>query len=202
MSQPIVIFDLGEVLVTPTNLFPKLAARVVVDETPFEAAYWTRRLEYDLGLDAIEYWTDVLEELSIPATASAIDDLIRIDTQAWTTIRADAATLLEQLHSAGVRLGILSNATQEMATAARLAPWSSWITDWFFSVEVGLAKPNPAIYEHVADSIGLPGESIIYLEDSPRSVIAAREAGWNAHLWISGAGASTFLGRLGLIPAA
>jgi putative hydrolase of the HAD superfamily len=203
MSQPhpIVIFDLGEVLVTPTHLFRDLAARVEVNVDKFEAAYWTRRLEYDLGLDAVDYWTDILEELAIPVAPSLIEALVRIDTRGWTAVRPDAVELLELLHSARVRLGILSNATSEMATAARRAPWAPCITDWFFSVEVGLAKPNPALYDYVAETVGLPGPSIVYLEDNPRSVITARAAGWNAHLWTSAAGATAFLAGLGLISA-
>jgi hypothetical protein len=62
----IVVFDLGEVLVTPTGLIDALAARVAHEPGSFKTAYWKRRLEYDLGLDASLYWTDVLEGSGSP----------------------------------------------------------------------------------------------------------------------------------------
>lgn len=195
--QPrIVIFDLGEVLVTPTGLNDELAARVASDPETFKTLYWRRRLEYDLGLEATDYWTDILEGLGIVATSSAIEDLVRIDSVAWTTIRPDAARLLEHVHSAGMRIGILSNSTIEMAHAARRAAWSRWVDDWFLSAEIGLAKPDPAIYRYVTETVGLPANRIAYIEDSPASIDAARAAGWNAHTWKSGVDTAAHLADL------
>jgi putative hydrolase of the HAD superfamily len=186
MTDPaIVIFDIGEVLVTPTGLMDRLARRVGCDATRFAVAYWKRRLEYDLGLDAFEYWIDILDGLAVVANLSTVQDLIRIDTLGWTTIRPDAARLLERLHESGMRVGVLSNATVEMGEALREGPWSHLIDDWFFSFELGIAKPNPAVFLRVADALGLPASQISYVEDSQASVKAALDAGWTAHLWRS-----------------
>jgi putative hydrolase of the HAD superfamily len=122
--------------------------------------------------------------------------LIRIDTAGWTTIRPDAAELLKQLHDDGVRIGILSNATIEMAAAARQSVWAQWVADWFFSAELGIVKPYPAIYQHVTETIGLPSDSIIYIDDNQRSVDGALATGWNAHLWTSGADTARLLNGL------
>lgn len=192
----IVIFDLGEVLVTPSRLMADLAARAGSDATSFEAAYWTRRLEYDLGLDHVEYWANVLQSLGTQVTKPMIDDLTRIDTSAWTTIRPDAAQLLKQLHGSGMRLGILSNATVEMVYAAQESDWAPWVSDWFFSTELGIAKPNPAIYQHVTKVLGMDPDAILYVEDSPASVSAAHAEGWNAYLWRSGADTAAHLAAL------
>jgi putative hydrolase of the HAD superfamily len=194
--QQIVIFDLGEVLVTPAGLIDALAARVACDPETFKTAYWTRRLEYDLGLRATEYWTDVLEGLGTVATPAAIEELVDIDSVAWTTVRPDAARLLEQVSSAGLRIGILSNATIDMARAARRAEWSRWVDDWFLSAEIGIAKPDPAIYRHVTETVGLPADRIAYIDDSAASIVAAQAAGWSAHLWTSGAETAAHLAEL------
>jgi putative hydrolase of the HAD superfamily len=196
LAPRIVIFDLGEVLVTPSGLNDELAARLASDPETFKTAYWRRRLEYDLGLEAIEYWTDTMKELGTVPTQSRIEDLIRIDSIGWTTIRPDAARLLEHLHGAGMRIGILSNATIEMAHAARRAEWSRWVNDWFLSAEIGLAKPDPAIYRYVTEAVGLPASRIAYIEDSPASIDAARAAGWNARMWKSAADTAAQLADL------
>lgn len=197
----IVIFDLGEVLATPPALYDSLAARLTQDAAAVAAAYWMHRDDYDRGGEGNVFWTAVLEKLGIPASADALEDLTRIDTEAWTTIRPDAAALLENLHSAGVRVGILSNATIDMARAARQTPWARWVSDWFFSSELGVAKPDPAIYRCVSDALGLPAGSIVFVDDRPVNVEAARKAGWNAWVWTSGSDTATLLMDLGLIDA-
>ncbi|MFF1573953.1 HAD-IA family hydrolase [Leifsonia sp. NPDC058292] len=201
-SPRIVVFDLGEVLSTPTGMIERLAARVAHEPESFERAYWLRRLEYDLGLDTITYWTDVLESLGVPATGDALEDLIRIDTESWTTIRADARELLRGLHEAGTRIGILSNATIEMAAACRQGEWAPWVTDWFFSAELGLAKPDPAIYHRVTQELELPAASILYIDDSRASVESATIQGWDSHLWTSPLATVTLLTEAGLIKRA
>lgn len=200
MKEPtVVVFDLGEVLVTPTDLNSHLAARVACDPEKFRTAYWARRLEYDLGLDADEYWIDLLDELGIPTTQSVIQDLIDIDSVGWTTLRADALALLQLLHSNGHRIVILSNGTHEMALAARNSPWASLVDKWFFSAELGMAKPGLDIYETVGRQLGAAPPEIHYLEDSTQSVETARRAGWHTHHWTNPDRAWEFLAARELI---
>jgi putative hydrolase of the HAD superfamily len=198
----VVIFDLGEVLATPPHLYASLAAPLDRHPEAVEAAYWSSRDAYDRGGTAQVYWSDVLAELGVTPTESVIAELTRIDTEAWTTIRPDAMSLLSSLSGKGVRVGILSNATREMAQAARRTPWAQYITDWFFSSELRLAKPDRAIYHHVSNALGLPPEYILFLDDRPVNVEAALGAGWDAHVWISGADTRTWMHDLGLLPAA
>ncbi len=197
----IVIFDLGEVLATPPSLYVSLAAPLDRHPEVVGAAYWAYRDAYDRGGTAQAFWSDVLAELGIPPTGRVIVELTHIDTEAWTTIRPDAMSLLSSLSRKGVRVGILSNATREMAQAARRTPWAPYITDWFFSSELRLAKPDRAIYHHVTNALGLPPEHILFFDDRPVNVDAALDAGWNAHVWISGADTRTRMADLDLLPA-
>lgn len=196
-----VVFDLGGVLVDPSPLMGRLAAILDVPADTFEAAYWVRRLEYDLELSALDYWRDVLARLRLSETPSQIASLIDVDSDAWTAARPEAATLLERLHARGTRLVILSNATKEMGRAARRSPWAQYISEWFFSAEVGLAKPDPAIYHHVARSLNADASDLHYFEDSRKAVDAAAASGWNAHLWQSQAAAEALLRSHGFLDA-
>ena len=51
-----------------------------------------------------------------------------------------------------------------------------------YSHEVGLAKPDPAVYALTADRLGVAPGEIAFLDDSPVSVDGARAAGWHAVL--------------------
>lgn len=180
-----VVFDLGGVLVDPATLNDDLATVLDVDAEAFRAAYWVRRLEYDLGLPAEDYWDDVFARLKVSPTLGVRLTLIRVDSEGWTTLRPEAHHLLERLHREDVRIAILSNATKEMGKAARASSWARWVSDWFFSAEVGLAKPNEELYKRVSASLQMTPRDLHYLEDVQRGVDVAANLGWMAHLWSS-----------------
>ncbi|MDX3264963.1 HAD family phosphatase [Streptomyces sp. MI02-2A] len=193
------IFDLGEVLSTPPGLFQSLAACLSHSPEAVETAYWEHREAYDRGGTATAFWSSLLTDLSTPTTKDLASELTGIDTVAWTTIRPDATALLRSLSKRGIRVGILSNAPHEIAAAARETPWAAYISDWFFSAELRLAKPDPAIYQHVTNQLHLPGEAVVFIDDRQVNVNAALSAGWNAHYWISGADTAVLLQNLRIL---
>jgi putative hydrolase of the HAD superfamily len=194
-----VVFDLGEVLATPDDLYGAIALRLSRQHTAIEAAYWAHRDDYDRGASSLTFWSAVLDQVGIAAHEDLVHDLTQIDTEAWTTLRADATSLLTDLSDKGIRVGVLSNATLDMAVAARETEWADYVTDWFFSSELKLAKPDPAIYRHVTEELGLPAGSIVFIDDRQVNVNAALDAGWNAHLWTSGANTRKLLEQVGLL---
>jgi putative hydrolase of the HAD superfamily len=199
-SNHAVIFDLGEVLATPVDLYMAFAACMDRPDPLVEAAYWRHRDGYDRGGTAEEFWTAVLGDLDAAASPHLIADLTEIDTRAWTTLRRDSDDLLTTLAGLGTRLGILSNATREMARRARATAWSAYITDWFFSSEMGAAKPDPRIYSLVEERLNCAPGSIVFFDDREANVRAAQEAGWTANLWVSGEQTVAALRRLAILP--
>jgi putative hydrolase of the HAD superfamily len=53
----------------------------------------------------------------------------------------------------------------------------------FFSCEMGYQKPAHAYYQHIKKMLKLENESILFWDDSPLNVKAARECGWNAEIY-------------------
>lgn len=51
-----------------------------------------------------------------------------------------------------------------------------------YSHEVGLAKPNPAVFRLTEQRLGAQPHEIVFLDDQDRHVEAARRAGWQAVL--------------------
>jgi putative hydrolase of the HAD superfamily len=200
LPVPVVVLDLGEVLATPTGLLLDLAERAGTDEATMTAAYWAYRNEHDRGGDAHAYWSSALSHAGVPFDADLVRMLSDYDSTAWTTLRRDARETLADLHEAGVTVAILSNAPRELATVARQADWSVWIDYWFFSGELGIAKPDDAIYATVTAALGIDGSEVVFFDDRQVNVDAARRAGWNAHLWTSGAAVQDTLRRMGLLP--
>jgi putative hydrolase of the HAD superfamily len=54
--------------------------------------------------------------------------------------------------------------------------------DIIYSHEVGLGKPDPEVYELTAERLGVAPDEIVFLDDVPANVAAARAAGWHAVL--------------------
>jgi putative hydrolase of the HAD superfamily len=79
------------------------------------------------------------------------------------------------------RLGVLSNADASLPDRLR-APLA--IHDLFdvvvCSAEVGMAKPDPAIYRLAAERLGLPPEACVFIDDAEPNVEAARAVGMAA----------------------
>ena len=50
----------------------------------------------------------------------------------------------------------------------------------YISQELKLLKPDPAIFDYVVRDIGLPPEEVLFVDDSPRNVAAALDAGLSA----------------------
>jgi putative hydrolase of the HAD superfamily len=88
------------------------------------------------------------------------------------------------LRTEGYRLGLITNNVREGS-----AMWRSLVpVDELFDVvvdssEVGMRKPNPAIYHHALALLGdVPPEQAVFLDDSPGNVAGAQRAGLHAIL--------------------
>ncbi len=53
--------------------------------------------------------------------------------------------------------------------------------DYYFASHlIGLAKPNPLGFLHVADEIGLPPENILFIDDNLTNIESAEKLGFVA----------------------
>jgi putative hydrolase of the HAD superfamily len=198
-GEPVVVFDVGEVLVTPGELFAELARHAGTDVQTLTSAYWAHRGPFDLGGGADSYWRAVLEGAGITHDADLALRLEEFDATSWTTLRPDARSMLEHLNASGVRVAILSNAPLGMASKARTGDWAHLVNDWFFSSELNMAKPDPGIYEAVVAKLGVEPSAVVFFDDRQVNVEAARAAGWRAELWTSAEVVQKTLRDLGLI---
>ena len=95
----------------------------------------------------------------------------------------DVGPLLTALHAAGVRVGVLSDIhvdlrpSFEAQRTAEGVPFADLVDTWVLSFEVGLAKPNPAMFELALQRLGLPGADVLMVGDRATHDGAAVEAG-------------------------
>jgi putative hydrolase of the HAD superfamily len=83
---------------------------------------------------------------------------------------------VRELRAGGTRTALLSNSWGEATTYAREL-LAELFDAWVISSEVGLRKPDPAIYELAAERLRLPVEACVFVDDLPGNLKPARALG-------------------------
>jgi epoxide hydrolase-like predicted phosphatase len=89
----------------------------------------------------------------------------------------------------GIRTALLSN-SWGAATAYDAELLEELFDAWVISSEVGLRKPDPAIYELAAERLDLPPERCVFVDDLPGNLKPARALGMATVLHRGDAGAT------------
>jgi putative hydrolase of the HAD superfamily len=90
------------------------------------------------------------------------------------------AALLDRLRGQ-VRLGLLSNAGKGARARLEAEGVAQWFDDVVCSGDVGLAKPDPAIFRLAARRLDAEPSACAFLDDQPEHVESARSIGMRAH---------------------
>ncbi|MBL6616046.1 MAG: HAD-IA family hydrolase [Reyranella sp.] len=92
----------------------------------------------------------------------------------------DALAQLKQRHG---RLACLSNDVSSWSFKLRRRfGLESWIDHWFISGDLGLRKPSAEIYRLAADRLGVRPQQVVFVDDRPGNLDAAKAVGFNTVL--------------------
>ncbi len=99
------------------------------------------------------------------------------------TVHEQVVGRVRTLRDEGFRLGLLTNNVREGSQMWRAkVPVDELFDVVVDSSEVGMRKPNPAIYHHTLGLLGATPPESVFLDDAPGNVRAARDAGLHAIL--------------------
>lgn len=85
---------------------------------------------------------------------------------------------LDDVESRGLPMGVASSSTREWVT--KLLDRMGWLERFAAVVcrdDVGVPKPDPAVYRTAVERLGVSADESVALEDSPTGIAAARAAG-------------------------
>jgi putative hydrolase of the HAD superfamily len=176
-----VVFDYGIVLTGPPDSKAH-AALLRITGLPlerFESLYWADRQAYDEGkLTGITYWQEFLREAGLPEDPKMIEELNHWDARLWTVQNPVMVAWQLQLKQHGLRTAILSNiGDRVLASVQREFDWIHRFDVQIWSYQLGMAKPNPAIYRHALTKLGTQPEETLFIDDKRINVEAARALG-------------------------
>lgn len=182
-----VIFDYGMVLSTAQEPAPLATLKLItrLDDTAFDEHYWRHRHAYDMGkLNGVSFWRTISDEARLGLSSAEIDRLIENDVLMWSTLNETMIRWVAAVQDAGFRTAILSNMGEELLRYMRQEfGWLGRFDHHTWSCELGIAKPDPAIYLYTCDRLGIPPENALFLDDKPENIAAAEECGLQAILF-------------------
>lgn len=188
-----VVFDLGQVLASPPDIYHAPAELLGVDPDAYRELYWSYRRAYDTGGSRVEYWQPILDRLGVQPSGELISNLATLDADLWTELRPSASELLQVVQGWSVQTALLSNAPIVLGKAIRRTAWAAAFDFIFISAELGVMKPDPVVYDMVTAELGAEPGEIAFIDDREPNVDAAAAAGWNAHLWVDDADSLAWL---------
>ena len=111
-----------------------------------------------------------------PAQPGAADRAAGMLTRMFSGMRVESSMIdvVRTVRAAGVRTGLLSNS---WGLDYERDGWDALFDAVVISGEVGLRKPDPAIYALASERLGLPPEQIVFIDDLRPNVQAAAAAG-------------------------
>jgi len=177
-----IVFDIGKVLI---HYDPDLPfSRIIPD--PEERRWFFDNVcthDWNIEQDRGRGWKEA-EELLI-ASFPEREDHIRAFRTNWREMvpyaYEDTVTVLRELIGSGRDVTMLTNfAADTFREAQEMYPFLTTSRGITVSGEVGLIKPDRAIYESHVATHGLEPENTLFIDDSLANVEGAKAAGWQA----------------------
>ncbi len=166
-----VLFDLYDTLIwldseRSATWRRQLAAAAGVDLDRFSAA-WRRTVNDRMlgkGSGLAGHLAETLSELGVPHDAGLVAKLISIERrrlEECVHLYPSTIPVLRELSRRGYRLGLISNISDGASVPIIYLGLDLCFDDMILSHEVGILKPDPAIFVLACDRLGVaPGEAI------------------------------------------
>ncbi len=179
-----VVFDYGMVLTGPPDGAAH-DAMVRITGLPveeFEKLYWADRHAYDEGkLSGVTFWQKFGADSGLTLDPAQLEELNRLDARMWTTQNPAMVRWQQKLKQRGLLTAILSNMGDSvLESVQREFAWLGEFDVLVWSYQLLMAKPAPAIYQHVLQQLGTRPEETLFIDDKLVNVEAARALGMKA----------------------
>lgn len=187
MALRAVVFDYGMVLTGSPDADAHDAMVRLTGLTPerFEELYWADRHAYDEGkLNGVTFWQKFARDSGLSLSPDQIHELNALDARMWTTQNPVMVAWQAKLKQGGLRTAILSNMGDAvLASIERSFPWIHNFDVQVWSYQLGIAKPDPAIYTHVLRQLQTAPQETLFLDDKQVNIDAALALGMRGILF-------------------
>ncbi len=187
MAKPVMVFDLGNVLVTWDR-------RLLYEQLIDDPAELDRFLDEVLTLEenAVLDRGTPLPEMTAALAARHPEhaELIRAFGERWIETMGDvlegSVAILEELRANDFSLYALSNWGADTFTQVQERyDWLGWFDALVISGREGVVKPDPEIFALLCDRHSLTPADCVFIDDSAANIATADRLGFDAILFTS-----------------
>jgi HAD superfamily hydrolase (TIGR01509 family) len=115
----------------------------------------------------------MLHEIGVSPTADLLVDLRRpLDPATVVEPYPEVPDVLNDLKAIGVRMAVVSDNQPGLESLHDGLGIAHFFEAYAISAELGCIKPDPRMYAHASDSLGLDPAECLFVDDVPRLVIA------------------------------
>ncbi|WP_205856409.1 HAD family hydrolase [Phytoactinopolyspora endophytica] len=135
--------------------------------------------EADETPDYEQYHRVVLRHLGIEATRELLDELQRpVEPAVILETFPEVKPTLQELRARGVRMAVVSDAWPDLRELHAGLGLHTFFEAYAISAELGCNKPDPRMYQHASEALGLTPAECLFVDDDPGLVAAAIELGY------------------------
>jgi putative hydrolase of the HAD superfamily len=179
VSHRAVVFDLWQTLVpwpaeSARALYGQMADAVGAPREQFEEVWLSGRAGRDTGPigDSVRW---VFDQLGLDADPQVIIGLRRDWTRESLVPRPDAISTLEAVSERGLRRGLITVCSTDVAELWESSAFAGLFDATVFSCEVGIAKPDPRIYEICCERLGVRPDECLFVGDGANDELPGAE---------------------------
>lgn len=184
-----IVFDVGRVLI---HWDPEIPYRhLIPDEN--ERQHFLVNIctpEWNVEQDRGREWADAENQLieQYPEKETQIRGFRKHWTEMIYGALDDSVVIMKSLIDKRMDVTLLTNFNQETFPLAKEKfPFLKLPRGETVSGEIGLIKPDLAIYQHHTTTHGLDPAACLFFDDSQKNIDGARNAGWQAELFTDAA---------------
>ncbi|MCC8907654.1 HAD family phosphatase [Curtobacterium sp. GD1] len=194
----VVVFDYGEVISrTPHASRDALVAATGVPADELFPVYQELRHDLDRGdLSVVDYWRAIAERTGRSWRITDIHRFWAIDFTGWFEVEPETLAIVEELHDAGTRVALLSNAGFDFGDPYRRSPMGSLFETVVVSAEEHVLKPDASIYLDTCARLGIDAAQMVFVDNRAENAAGAEAIGAVGHHYTSSAGLRAFLQEL------
>lgn len=137
--------------------------------------------------DYKEYHRVILSALGVEAGDDLLAALVRpVEAGEILETFPEVPDTLRRLRERGVRLAVVSDAWPDLPEHHEGLGIHEFFDAYAISGVLGFRKPDPRIYRHASDALGLAPGECVFVDDDPALVAAAVELGYTGRVMARG----------------
>ena len=189
-----VCFDLFNTLVNvgtvPTHVGDTTAKLLGVDASEWNKACFSDEHEICRPTNHLDVIRTLAHQLDPEIPLERIEDATRqrqarFDYALTTHVSQDVVNTLRKLRNQGYLIALISNASTAEVQAWPESPLQSLFDVSVFSCDVGMKKPDPAIYHYTAEQLGVDTQHCVFVGDGGSNEHHGAHASGMTPLWLT-----------------